>query len=127
MASSLWIDTTTIGWQFTVYGQVYSMKNSKRELHVRGRFVKLTHPKVTAFRRDFLAQAPKAKEPLTGPLRTNVSVWYPSRRQDLDCALVYDLMQEAGLIENDRQIIEKHEYGHMDAANPRVEILIEKI
>ena len=125
----MWIDTTTIGWQFTVYGQVYSVR---------------------AFRSDFLAQAPKAKEPLTGSLRTNVSVWYSSRRQDLDCAaeqirrekireackdnacndidaLVYDLMQEAGLIENDRQIIEKHEYGHMDAANPRVEILIEKI
>ncbi len=69
----------------------------------------------------------RIKSPLKGSLRSNVTVFYPSQRQDLDCALVYDLLQKHGIIENDRQIIEKHEYRQTDKDNPRVEIQVEEI
>ena len=109
---------------FTVFGQLYSMKNSK----IIGRF---KHPKAKAFERDFALQVPpEAKRGLGSPaepIRAIVTVFYPSRRQDLDCALVYDCLQTAGVVTNDRYIIEKHEFAEVDAANPRVEITVELI
>ena len=113
---------------FTVYGQCYSLKNSK--MLARGRTIK--HPKADQFEHDFALQVPPEYRNLRmgdkhQPLRTHVSVWYPSHRQDLDCAIVYDCLQTAGVISNDRYIIEKHEYLHVDAKNPRVEIVVEYI
>ena len=109
---------------FTVFGQVYSMKNSK----IIGRF---KHPKASAFERDFALQVPPGAKRGLGslmvPLRTIVTVYYPSRRQDLDCALVYDCLQTAGVVANDRYIIEKYEFAEVDAVNPRVEITVEAI
>ncbi len=64
---------------------------------------------------------------LESPLRAHVSVFYPSRRSDLDCALVYDCLQQFGVIANDRFIVEKHEFLHIDKQNPRVEITVEEI
>ena len=116
------------GVHLVIYGQCYSLKNSK--ILARGRTIK--HPKATAFERDFTLQVPPEYRRLkmgsaTQPLRTTVSVWYPSHRQDLDCAIVYDCLQRAGVISNDRHIIEKHEYAHVDAGTARVEITVEEI
>lgn len=61
------------------------------------------------------------------PLRSIVTVYYPSLRQDLDPALVYDLLQKAHVVLNDRYIRCKYEYGLVDSKNPRVEIRIEEI
>ena len=109
---------------FVVYGQLYSMKNSKIAHRIK-------HPKAQAFQRDFAYQVPAESRGMLGaidkPLRAIVAVYYPSRRQDLDCALVYDCLQNCGVIANDRYIIEKHEYLHIDAKNPRVEITVEEI
>lgn len=38
-----------------------------------------------------------------------------------------DIIEKAGIIDNDRQIIEGHIYKRIDKKNPRVEIEIEKI
>ena len=96
----------------------------------RGRTIK--SPKATAFERDFALQVPpKYRNLMLGgphsPLRVNISVWYPSHRQYLDTAIVYDCLQRAGVIANDRYCIEQHHYGHVDPANPRVELTVEVI
>lgn len=61
------------------------------------------------------------------PLRGIVSVFYPSLRQDMDVELVWDLLQKAHVVTNDRYFREKHVYGGVDKQNPRVEIIVEEI
>jgi Holliday junction resolvase RusA-like endonuclease len=99
---------------FTVYGQLYSMKNSK--------FGYYKHPKAHQFVRDFMLQAAQFRpdEPWTEDVGCEVRVWYPSRRQDLDCALVYDCLEKAGFIEDDRQVRLKLETAKIDKDAPRV-------
>ncbi len=113
---------------FVVIGQCYSLKNSKQL--ARGRTIK--HPKARLFEETFALQVPAdARNLMLGSsvslLRANISVWYPSHLQDLDTAIVYDCLQRSGVISNDRYVVEKHEWGHVDVKNPRVAITIEEI
>ena len=111
--------------QFTIKGVCYSMKNSKTLTWRGGRIRTIKHEAAIRFENDFLIQVPpEAKRRLANPVRVTVRVWYPSRRQDLSCELVYDLLQKSGVIENDRQVQERHEYGFIDKENPRVEVEI---
>jgi Holliday junction resolvase RusA-like endonuclease len=109
-----------------IFGVVYSMKNSK--IARRGGFP-VKHPKCRKFEQDFMAQVPPSasKNALQGPLRAIVTAFYPDRRQDLSCEIVYDLLQKSGVIKNDSQVIEKHEFREIDKKNPRVEITIEPL
>ncbi len=114
--------------RMTIYGACYSLKNGK--ILARGRTIK--NPKAAKFERDFALQIPPEYRKLRmgdkhQPLRTHVSVWYPSHRQDLDASIIYDCLQTAGVISNDRYCREKHEYAHVDAKNPRVDITVEYI
>lgn len=114
---------------FIVFGQCYSMKNSKRpRRHSRGM---MKHPKALKFEEDFALQVPvEAKRQLGSKdelLRATITVYYPSWRQDGDFALIYDLLQKTGVVSNDRWIREKHEYVEVDPKNPRCEIQIEEL
>ena len=53
-----------------------------------------------------------------------VDAFYPSRRQDLDCALIYDLLQKSGIVKNDRQVKVKKEVWHLDRKNPKVVVTV---
>ncbi len=126
-------DKRTDGITFTVLGQLCSMKNSRRLLKNK-RTGKTFSAKSTAAERycsDFLLQVPVAAKRGLGsqsePLRAIVTVWYASWRSDLDCGLIYDLLQEAGVVANDRFIREKHEYAEVHPGDERVEITIEFI
>lgn len=115
---------------FVVHGQCWSMKNGKAPRKNRPGMVK--NAKVRQFERDFLLQVPpEAKKRLGSskePLRAIITVYYPSWRQDLDLSVVYDLLQTAGVVSNDRWIRQKFEYAEaVDPQNPRVEIEIERI
>ena len=114
---------------FVILGVVYSMKNSKTLSTRQGKPRIIKNWKARHFEEDFIAQVPLHARNLrlSGPLRCIVTVYYPSNRQDLDAAIVYDLLQKAGVIQNDRQIIEKHEYRRVDRNKPRVEIHVEGI
>lgn len=117
---------------FCVLGNLVSMKNNKIQSVKHGRAFSFKNPAVAAYERDFRLQVPsecrgRLLGSLTVPLRAMITVFYRSRRSDLDCALVYDCLQSAGVIADDRYIIEKHEYAHVDRENPRVEILIEAL
>ena len=61
------------------------------------------------------------------PLRANVSVFYRSARSDLDTSLLYDCLQLAGVISNDRYIFEHHEWKHIDKLVPRIEVILEEL
>jgi Holliday junction resolvase RusA-like endonuclease len=110
------------------------MKNSRRLLKNRrsGKTFSAKSDEALSFVESFIAQISfEARRLALGsaktPLKAIVSVWYRSERSDLDTALVYDCLQKAGVIANDRYIIEHHEYKHVDADDPRCEIVIEEI
>ncbi len=113
---------------FTVLGQCASKSNSR--VHTgRGRSIK--SPAAQAFCLAFGLQVPRsAKRALgsrTKPLVGYVTVYYQSMRSDVDVELVWDCLQKAGVVANDRYIREKHIIGRIDKKNPRVEIQIEEM
>ena len=63
----------------------------------------------------------------TDYVRLTVDVYYASKRPDLDVSLLQDVLEKAGVYNNDRQIVECHAKKYWDKLNPRCEILIEEI
>ena len=55
-----------------------------------------------------------------------VTVFYGSRKPDLDISLLLDSAQNY-LFKNDRQVKEQHLYWRLDRKNPRSEIIIKEI
>lgn len=114
--------------RFTVPGKLVSMKN--RKIQTRRGF-SFKNPEVVAYEKTFPLFVPHEARLGLGsvvePLSATVTVFYPSRRSDLDCALVYDCLQAAGVVANDRYIVEKHEFARIDKERPRVEIELRKV
>lgn len=117
-------DTTMV--VLTIYGVLASGKNSRIITRTKaGRMMSIKSERAQGFRNDFLKQIPYwAKKGLEGDIALTARIYYPSRRSDLDDTLLCDLIQEAGIILNDRQIKEKHLYGYVDPKNPRVEFAV---
>lgn len=111
----------------TVTGKLVSKANSRRAVPGRTntgksftRFIKSSD--ALDFEISALYQLKRVKplKPLSGSLRLTCSVYYPSRRSDLDVSLFMDILQKAEIIENDRQFDEILTYKFIDALNPRV-------
>lgn len=64
--------------------------------------------------------------PADAKLTLRVLVRYPHYLQDLDCEIIPDCLQLAGIVKNDRQIREKHYYADDVAAEPFVVIELEQ-
>ena len=112
---------------FTIRGHLVSLKNSRNVVKNKktGQLFPVKNAKIVQFEQDFLHQCPKYRGPLfTGDVGVIVHAYYPSRRQDLDCALIYDLLQKAGIVKNDRQVKAKHERCGLDRKNPRVDVTV---
>jgi len=105
------------------------MKNSKTLTYRGLKMRTIKNAKALRFEQDFMLQVPPEYRNLRlgGPLRANVTVYYPNHRQDLDVALIFDLLQKSGVIENDRNLIEQHLFRKVSAADPRCEIEIESV
>jgi Holliday junction resolvase RusA-like endonuclease len=69
---------------------------------------------------------PQRKVCFHGDVAVHITIYYASRRPDLDESLILDLLQDVAY-ENDRQVKEKHIYWGLDKENPRCEIKVEKI
>lgn len=108
----------------TVYGACQSKANSRRRVS-NGAFIKsksaLEFEKVAITQ---LALLRKGADPITCNVGVKVTIWYRSRRSDLSPELVFDCLQKAGVIANDRQIFEYFARKEIDKNNPRVEISI---
>lgn len=73
----------------------------------------------------FKRQARSPGYVLDGDVIVHITIYYASRRPDLDESLILDLLQGVAY-ENDRQVKEKHIYWGLDKENPRCEIKVEK-
>jgi Holliday junction resolvase RusA-like endonuclease len=109
--------------KFTALGEPASKSNSRR-LVMHGkvpRFIKSA--KALSFLQAFQLQCPKVDPLLEEDLSISMTIYYSSRRPDLDESVVLDAMQNF-IYKNDRQIKEKHIYWGLDRTNPRVEVEI---
>ena len=68
-------------------------------------------------------QCPRLDPLLEGDLKIDMTIYYATRRPDLDESVVLDAMQDL-IYRNDRQIKEKHICWGLDRDNPRGEIEI---
>ena len=77
--------------------------------------------------RDYVAmfdkQCPVLTEMLEGDLSVTMTIFYASRRPDLDESVILDCMQDK-IYKNDRQVKEKHIHWGLDRDNPRAEITV---
>lgn len=117
-----------------VSGHVPSLKNSRpiRRNRKTGKPFSARSDEAQRYIDDFCLRVPFEYRNLglggrKALLRSIVTVFYSSWRSDVDLAIIYDCLQHAGIVTNDRWIREKHEYAEVDAKNPRVEIDIEEI
>ena len=125
----------------TILGVLPSMKNSRTLGRVRRKnaafnfgqkayrpiFIKSAAAR--QFVQDALRQIDwRQRVGLCSDVALTVYVYYPNRRHDVDCELLCDVLQKAGVVKNDRQIRVKHFDGvKLDKENPRVEWEIETL
>lgn len=107
---------------FTIYGEPASKANSRRWT---GKYF-IKSAKALAYAHEFGQQCPVLERLMEGDLRITITIYYASRRPDLDPSLIFDLLQERIYL-NDRQLKEQHLYWGLDKDNPRAEITVEKI
>lgn len=106
-----------------ILGEPASKANSRR-LVMRGRKpMMIKSEKALSYASDFLSQVRQLDELMEGDLVIHITIYYASRRPDLDESLILDLLQ-GKIYLNDRQIKEKHIYHRLDKENPRSEIRI---
>ena len=110
---------------FTFPGQLCSKSNSRRIVKFGNRLASIKSAESLDFVQRFCALVPKPKEPYAGDLKMEVWAYYADRRRDLDVALLQDSMQKAGIIKNDRSIVEIHAYRLIDKESPRVVFRLE--
>lgn len=108
--------------EFKIDGELCSKSNSRRII-LRGK-----HPRVIKSQKalDYVAMSlPQIRKQRTYKTFENyvgleVHVWYASRRPDLDISLIQDILQDAGVYKNDRQVIEIKALKYLDKEKPRV-------
>ena len=113
-------------WSKEVLGEPASKSNSRRLVRVRGIPRVIKSEKAIKYKKLFLSQVSE-DDPIEGDVELGVVVWYATRRPDLDLSLIMDLLQETGVIVNDRQIKIIKAYHHIDKENPRSFIGVRKL
>ena len=125
--SLLWNDGNVIRGR--IFGSLPSIKNGRRLVRIRGRVIPIKSEEAI----DYVETIQKAvslsrvKEiPLDcEKMELTVNVWPSSMRPDLECELLPDCLQKAGVIKNDRAIWRKvYERVAVDKESPRIEFAI---
>jgi len=77
------------------------------------------------YKEAFLMQVPRCvRLGLLDPVSLEVVVWFRSKRSDLDIEFLKDLLQTAGVIGNDRQIVHMQAWKLIDRVRPRAFISV---
>ena len=111
-------------WNQIILGEPASKSNSRRLVNINGkpRFIK--SKKALEYSKLFETQVVPPACPFEEDVKLSITIWYKSRRPDLDPSLIMDLLQKTRVIKNDRQIKEIHAIHRLDRGNPRSSIEI---
>ena len=108
---------------FVVYGEPASKANSRRLVSFGGKPRVIKSSKALSYSQAFKLQCKGT--PMDGDLTVTMTIYYASRRPDLDESLILDLLQGIAY-HNDRQVKEKHIYWGLDKEQPRCEIEVRR-
>ena len=109
-----------------ILGEPASKANSRKMVYIRGKPMFIKSAKALSYAEAFKRQASTNVPMLEGDVAVHMTIYYASRRPDLDESLILDLLQGVAY-ENDRQVKEKHIYWGLDKDKPRTEIRVEKM
>jgi Holliday junction resolvase RusA-like endonuclease len=109
-------------YQTTITGNVPSNSNCYRIIRLGSRCSLAKGKDLKDYEKSFLTQY-RASETLECEFGINLTVYYPSRRADLDNSLkiILDCLQKAGAIKNDNKCVEIIAHRQLDKENPRIE------
>ena len=112
--------------KFTIVGEPASKANSRKIVLFGKRPAIIKSQKARDYVKAFQAQCKQLDELLEGDLSATITIYYATRRPDLDESVILDCMQ-GFIYKNDRQVKEKHIYWALDRENPRSDIEISNI
>lgn len=116
---------------FVILGEPASKANSRRLVTFKrkgggGRPALIKSQKALDYNTSFQQQCPRCSPLMDGDVAVTITIYYGSRRPDLDESVILDAMQ--GLVYlNDRQVKEKHIFWGLDKERPRAEIIVEQL
>jgi hypothetical protein len=114
------------GLTLFVKGEPASKANSRRVVKFGTMSRLIKSQKALDYSEYFRQQVMPITPLMSGDIKMHITIYYASRRPDLDESLILDLLQ--GLVyKNDRQVKERHTYWGLDPENPRAEIIIEQL
>ena len=121
----------------TLHGPLHSLNNRRAVFYSpkEGRVVNYKRTEVRVMmdkmiweaKQGYRAECKKQKlpyRPLTGRVMLSAWIHYRSEKNDLDDSLLCNILQAAGVIENDRQIKFKMLSKWVDRKDPRVEVSV---
>jgi len=106
---------------FTIQGEPASKSNSRRLVTIKGRPAFIKSKKALNYAKDFAMQCPVLNPMMEGYLEVEMTVYYATRRPDLDESVILDCMQDK-IYKNDRQVKSKIVRWALSRSNPRTEI-----
>lgn len=109
-----------------IKGEPASKANSRRVVKFGSMSRLIKSQKALDYSDAFRQQCPAITPLMSGDIKMTMTIYYASRRPDLDESLILDLLQGLVYI-NDRQVKERHTYWGLDPENPRAEIIIEQL
>ena len=113
-------------FEATIHGEPASKANSRRMVTIAGRARFIKSKKAIDYVAAFNKQCPKLDELLDGDVKVTMTIYYRTRRPDLDESVILECL-EGYAYKNDRQVKETHIYHGLDKENPRAEITVEPI
>ena len=109
-----------------VHGEPASKANSRQIVMFGKRPAIIKSKKARDYVKTFEKQATSLETLLEGDLAVHITIYYASRRPDLDESVILDCM-EGVIYVNDRQVKEKHIFHGLDKDHPRSEIFVWRI
>lgn len=106
-----------------VMGEPASKANSRKLVMFGKRPAFIKSQKARNYVKTFGQQTKPLRNLLEGDLAVHITVYYATRRPDLDESVILDCMQGV-IYGNDRQVKEKHIYHALDKEKPRSEIFV---
>lgn len=107
-----------------MFGEPASKANSRKLVTIRGRPAVIKSAKARSYVEAFSRQCPVLVPPVTDDVEVEITIYYASRRPDLDESVILDCMQDR-IYKNDRQVKVKHVFwGGVDKGNPRADIVV---
>ena len=110
----------------TIFGEPASKANSRRLVARGGKPMFIKSEKALDYADSFKRQCPDFYHPFEGDVCVEITIYYASRRPDLDESLILDLLEGVTYL-NDRQVKRKVIQWGLDKENPRCHIRVTPI